>query len=150
MDTKHITHIYLSSFVWQNNKQVFCQYHISRLIIIYLRRYLRTSFDRPYKTVHARASRSTRQNANARLASRRDHHQRARHMRSRGHQEVPLQRRRSTTRTPQTEHGVVHRNHRKSAQQHGDVEAELDLRPNLIWEKTFSRDGPKNENFNLN
>ena len=97
-------------------------------------RYLRTSFDRPYKTVHARASRSTRQNANARLASRRDHHQRARHTRSRGHQEVPLQRRRSTTRTPQTEHGVVHRNHRKSAQQHGDVEAELDLRPNLIWE----------------
>ena len=35
----------------------------------------------------------------------------------RGHQEVPLQRRRSTTRAPQTKHGVVHRNHRKSTQQ---------------------------------
>mmetsp|Transcript_10124 Transcript_10124/g.41761 ORF Transcript_10124/g.41761 Transcript_10124/m.41761 type:complete len:296 (-) Transcript_10124:76-963(-) len=46
-----------------------------------------------------------------------EHHQRARHIRSRGHQEVPLQRRRSTTRAPQTEHGVVHRNHCKSTQQ---------------------------------
>ena len=44
-------------------------------------------------------------------------HQRARHLRPRGHQEVPLQRRRSTTRTPQTKHGVVHRNHRKSTPQ---------------------------------
>ena len=31
--------------------------------------------------------------------------------------EVPLQRRRSTTRAPQTKHGVVHRNHRKSTPQ---------------------------------
>ena len=47
---------------------------------------------------------------------RRDRHQRARLIQPRGHQEVPLQRRRSSTPTPQTEHGVVHRNHRKSAQ----------------------------------
>ena len=46
-----------------------------------------------------------------------EHHQRARHIRSRGHQEVPLQRRRSTIRAPQTEHGVVQRNHCKSTQQ---------------------------------
>ena len=38
-------------------------------------------------------------------------------LRSRGHQEVPLQRRRSTTRTPRTEHGVVHRNHHKARNQ---------------------------------
>ncbi|ACO68786.1 hypothetical protein MICPUN_104710 [Micromonas commoda] len=46
-----------------------------------------------------------------------EHHQRARHIRPRGHQEVPLQRRRNTTRAPQTKHGVVHRNHRKSTPQ---------------------------------
>jgi len=48
---------------------------------------------------------------------RRDRHKRARHIQSRGHQEVPLQHRRSPTPTPQTEHGVVHRNHRESAAQ---------------------------------
>ena len=35
----------------------------------------------------------------------------------RGHKEVPLQRRRSPTPTPQTGHGVVHRKHRESAKQ---------------------------------
>ena len=44
-------------------------------------------------------------------------HTKVRSKQGRLNQEVPLQRRRSTTRTPQTKHGVVHRNHRKSTPQ---------------------------------
>ena len=76
-----------------------------------------------------------------------ENHQRARHIRSRGRQEVPLQRGRSTTQTPQTQHGVVHRNHRKSAQQtrRRRARGRPQTRPDLVKCQRWAT----NESFNL-